>query len=193
MKSFYNAIVIGASTGGLKVLETILSRLPNGYFIPIMIVQHRAKEADDYMCRHLEKFCTLTIKEAEDKEVIQPGYVYIAPGDYHLLVEMDKTLSLSMEPSVNYSRPSVDVLFETAAEAYREKLVGVVLTGANQDGSMGLKKIKDFNGLAVVQQPDTAEASRMPLEAIATVESIDYILTVEEIAMFISKLGSWKK
>ncbi len=185
----YNAIVIGTSAGGIDALEIVLAQLPDSFVIPIMIVLHRAKRGNNFICAHFSDFCSSNVKEVEDKEMIKQGCVYVAPPDYHMMVEMDKTLSLSVDPRVNFSRPSVDVLFGTAAEVYKESLVGVIMTGANIDGSMGLKKVKQLGGLAVVQNPETAVAQMMPLSAIAATE-VDHILTVEDIGMLLAGLGT---
>lgn len=183
----YETIVIGVSAGGFEALKIVLSQLPNGFVIPIIIVQHRARGTDDFLCKYLAGFCSLQVKEAEEKESVSAGYVYVAPPDYHLLVEMDRTLSLSVDPPVNYSRPSIDVLFETAAEVYKERLIGVVMTGANNDGSMGLEKIKRSGGLTVVQDPKTAAVSQMPLGAIAAA-SPDHVLPLAGIGRFLAGL-----
>ncbi|MCP4757736.1 MAG: chemotaxis protein CheB, partial [Proteobacteria bacterium] len=144
--------------------------------------------ADDLLVRLLRESCRIAVKEAEDGEDIQPEVVYLAPANYHLLVEKNRTLSLSVDKDVNYSRPSIDVLFETAARSFGEKLVGVLLTGANKDGSLGLKTIREHGGLVVVQDPATAEAPIMPLAAIETTEA-DYILTIQKIADLLERLG----
>ncbi len=162
--------------------------LPAEYPLSILIVQHRSKAKSDFLCRFFDGLCALQVVEAEEKSPIQPGIVYFAPPNYHMLVEMDRTLSLSIDPPVNWSRPSVDVLFESAAEAYRNELVGVVLTGSNKDGSRGLSRIKRFGGLTVIQEPKKAEASRMPLEAISAVPA-DHILTLEAIGRLLSEIG----
>jgi two-component system chemotaxis response regulator CheB len=132
----------------------------------------------------LNRQCRIVVKEAEEKVMPQPGMAYIAPADYHLMVEADRTLSLSREERVNFSRPSIDVLFETAAEAYADKLIGVVLTGANADGSQGLQLIKKLGGTCVVQDPLTAVSARMPQSAIASTE-VDYVVPLGEIAPLI--------
>ncbi len=176
----YEAVVIGVSAGGLNALDTILRQLPGDYALPVLIVQHRAKRRDDFLYRYFNDLCTLKVLEAEEKAHIKVGNVYFAPPNYHLQVEMDRTLSLSVDPPVNWSRPSVDVLFESAAEVYQNRLVGVILTGSNNDGSRGLAMIKRFGGLTVVQDPETAMAPEMPLSAIKAAEA-DYILTLEEI------------
>jgi two-component system chemotaxis response regulator CheB len=148
----YQIIVIGTSLGGLEALQVILSGLPNTFPIPIAVVQHRHKTSDDTLRLLLQSYSNLVVKEAEDKEEILPGWVYLAPADYHLLIESkDQTgsqpyFSLSTDAPVTYARPSIDVLFETAADAYSKKVIGVLLTGANQDGVQGLAKIKARGG-----------------------------------------------
>jgi two-component system chemotaxis response regulator CheB len=141
--------------------------------------------SDNYMVRMLNELSTITVKEADEKEPVLPGVAYVAPPDYHLLVEQDFTLSLSVEEKVNYSRPSIDVLFETAADAYGPHLMGVVLTGANADGSNGLAYIKQKGGYAVVQKPEDAESPAMPRAAIEKA-SPDLVLSLPEIISFLS-------
>jgi two-component system chemotaxis response regulator CheB len=185
----YEAIVIGVSAGGMNALGEILPLLPDDFALPIIIVQHMDPNSRDYLSNHLNRICKIQVKEAEDKESIMDGIAYIAPANYHLLVEEDRTLSLSVDDLVNYSRPSIDVMFETAADVYKRKLVGVVLTGANADGSKGLAKIKTLGGLAIVQDPATAHVDYMPKAAIATTR-VDHILTLEEIANLLKKLSN---
>ncbi len=183
----YAAVVIGVSSGGMRALEVILPLLPADYGLPVMVVQHRDKNSSSFICRFLNDLCRLSVVEAEEKMVVQAGHIYIAPPNYHLQVEMDHSLSLSVDPLVNWSRPSVDVLFETAAEAYRDKLVGVVLTGANSDGSRGLVRVKQLGGLVVIQNPETAEATQMPQAAIDAVGG-DKILSLDEIGTYLASL-----
>lgn len=183
----FDAIVIGVSAGGLAALELILPQLDALFPIPIYIVQHISPDSDNYMALHFDRRCRMDVKEAEDKEVPRPATVYFAPPNYHLMIEYDRTLSLSIEPRVNFSRPSVDVLFETAAEAYTDKLLGIILTGANNDGAVGLAKVKRFGGYAIVQSPDTAEADAMPSAAIDATE-VDQVLPLDEIGSFIKSL-----
>jgi len=183
----FEAFVIGVSAGGLEALETILRELPVHFPLAGMIVQHRSKQNDNFLSKFLNGICHINVQEAEEKILIQPGNLYIAPPDYHLQVEMDRTLSLTVDPLVHWSRPSVDVLFETAAEVYQDRLVGVILTGANQDGSAGLKKIKQFGGTTIVQDPETAVASEMPQSAINKA-GVDHILTLQEIGRFLAGL-----
>lgn len=183
----YDAVVIGVSAGGLAALEKVLPMLDASIPVPVFVVQHIRPDSDNYMPLHFDRRCKVDVKEAEDKEVPAPGTVYFAPPNYHLLIELEKTLALSVEERVNFSRPSVDVLFETAAEAYRDKLIGVILTGANSDGARGLAKIKRFGGMAIVQTPESAEANAMPLAALDAVEP-DQVLPIGEIGTFINSL-----
>ena len=176
----YQAVVIGASTGGFEAIQEILIALPKNFAVPILIVQHISPHSDDFMARHLNDICKLTVKEADEKEKVRSGYVYIAPPNYHLLIEKEQTLSLTVEKRVNYSRPSIDVLFDSAADAYGKELIGVILTGANSDGSRGLKCIKEHGGTAIVQDPLSAEASAMPKAAIG-ITNVDFILALDKI------------
>lgn len=177
----YRAIVIGASAGGMDAIKSILMPLQEGFSVPILIVQHLSPHSDGYMAKYLNELCKINVKEADEKEKILPGNAYIAPANYHLLIEKDETLSLTVDPKVNYSRPSIDILFESAAEVYENKLIGIILTGGNGDGSKGLKMIKEFGGLTIVQDPSTAEADFMPRAAIK-VSEVDYILSLNKIS-----------
>jgi len=183
----YDAIVIGTSAGGLDALGVILPMLDSGLPVPVLIVQHISASSDSFIVTYFGKRCNLTVKEAEDKELLKPATVYFAPPDYHLLIDSDRTISLSNEEKVNFSRPSIDVLFETASWVYGNRLIGVLLTGANWDGSAGLEKIKNAGGLTIVQDPDTAEAARMPATALERFTP-DYILTLEEIGQLLNRL-----
>lgn len=184
----YQAVVVGVSAGGISALDKILPYFSPDSNVSVLIVQHMAADSSNYLVEHFSGRCRLTVKEADDKERIAPGTVYFAPPNYHLLVERRKSLALSTEKKVHYSRPSVDVLFETAAEAYCEKLVGVILTGANADGSSGLAAVKRLGGLTVVQSPETAQAEAMPRAAIAKTD-VDMILPLDEIGPRLASLG----
>lgn len=184
----YKAIVIGVSAGGMKALDKVLVNLPADYALPVIIVQHMNPVSDDFLPRYLNEKCQINVKQADEKEKVLPGIVYIAPPNYHLLVEDDETFSLSIDKPVNYARPSIDVLFETAADVYGKGLIGVILTGASSDGSNGLKKIKDSGGLTVAQDPETAESATMPLAAIKATQ-VDYILPLEEVGPFLCRLN----
>lgn len=184
----FRAVVIGASSGGLDALKTVLEHLPFDFSLPVLVVQHLAKKSDDYLARYLNRCCLVKVKEAEEKEKIEPGTVYIAPPGYHLLVEADCTVAFSMEELVNFSRPSIDVLFESAADAFGSALIGIILTGGNQDGSQGLRTISRRGGVTVVQNPDSAVADAMPRAALAAIKA-DYILPLEEIGMLLKRLA----
>lgn len=184
MKSNYEIIVTGASLGGLHALKTVLGALPEAFPLPLVVVQHREKSSDDTLSVILRKATTLPVLEVEDKQDVLPGRVYLAPPDYHLLVEGGH-FALSTDAPVWYARPSIDVLFESAADVYAERVIGVILTGANQDGAQGLAAIKRRGGLAVVQDPATAESRAMPAAAIAAV-AVDAILPLGEIGPFLS-------
>ncbi len=176
----YKAVVIGASAGGMETIGSILTKLPSNFAAPIVIVQHLSPESNGYMAKYLNQKCNIIVKEADDKENITPGTAYIAPSNYHLLVEKDGTLSFTVENKVNYARPSIDVLFETAADLYQDTLIGIILTGANSDGSKGLRRIKERGGLVIVQDPETALVQSMPKAAIKET-TVDYILSVDKI------------
>lgn len=183
----YKAVVIGVSAGGMTALDTILPKLPKDFCLPLIIVSHRHPNSDDYFERHLDEKCAVPVKQADQREKITPGTVYVAPPNYHLLIEDDLTFSLSLEAPVHFARPSVDVLFQSAADAYGPQLIGIVMTGANDDGSRGLKKIKEMGGLTVVQDPKSAEIPQMPRAAIAAANP-HYILPLREIPGFLTGL-----
>lgn len=182
----YDAIVIGSSSGGLKTLESLVRKIPANC-IPIIIVQHIRDDVECFLADYLDKISQAKVKEAESNEVIERGFVYIAPPGYHLLIEMNKTLSLSVHERVNFSRPSIDVLFESAAYAYQHKLIGIILSGANSDGAAGLKTIKELNGLTIVENPLTAESPYMPEAAISATEC-DHVFDQDHIVKFILSL-----
>jgi len=184
----YKAIVAGVSAGGMKALKILLTDLPASFSLPIIIVQHVSPESGNTWITILDKTCKLKIKEADEKEKIEKGTVYIAPPNYHLLIEKDNSFSLSVDKRVSYARPSIDVLFETAAIAYKNELIGVILTGANRDGTNGLKAIKEMGGLTIVQDPQTADAREMPASAIREVQ-VDYILPLEGLKEVLIKLA----
>jgi len=183
----FKAVVIGASAGGIDAISAVLVGLKEDFNVPILIVQHLSPDSDNYMVTHLNEICRINVVEAEEKEKVQSGNAYVAPPNYHILVEQDETLSLSVEPKVNYARPSIDVLFETAANTYGNGLIGVILTGANSDGSKGLKRIVELGGIAIVQNPKTSEFDSMPMAAIATTK-VDYILELREISTKLAEI-----
>ncbi len=168
-------------------MKIIFSLLPKEFDTPIIIVQHVSPRSENVWIQLLNNKSNLHIKEADEKEKIERGYVYIAPPNYHLLIEKDKTFSLTIDERVNYARPSIDVLFESAADAYNTSLIGVVLTGSNNDGAKGIKRIQDCGGLTIIQNPDTAESAYMPASAIAAIRP-DYILHLNEIVDLLIKI-----
>jgi two-component system chemotaxis response regulator CheB len=188
----YEAVVIGVSAGGLAAMDKILPQLNSDFCLPILIVQHINPNSENYLPTHYNVRCSLEVKEAEDKEPINPGTIYFSPPNYHLMVECDKSIALSVDPKVNFSRPSVDVLFETAASTYKEKLLGIILTGANKDGAAGVVKIKKKGGTTIVQAPETAEADAMPKAAIDAVD-VDQVLSLEDITEFLNGLCGERK
>jgi two-component system chemotaxis response regulator CheB len=183
------AIVIGASAGALEALSKLLPGLAADYRLPILIVVHLPPDKTSMLAELLRARCAIRVREAEDKEPIEPGVVYFAPPDYHLLVEQDRRLSLSGDEPVLFSRPSIDVLFESAADAYGYRLIGIVLTGANCDGADGLKAVVEAGGVAIVQSPKTAYAAAMPEAAIAACPEAR-VLPLNDIATFLAEVGA---
>jgi two-component system chemotaxis response regulator CheB len=178
----------GVSAGGLEALQSLLAVIPEDFSLALVIVQHMHPQQDDFLVAHLSQACRLTVREAREKQAVKSGVVYLAPANYHLLIEADKTFSLSADEKVNFSRPSIDVLFETAAEAYGAGLIGVILTGASRDGAAGLRRIKEKEGLAIVQDPQTAEYPAMPLAALEETQ-VDYVLSIDRIGRLLGELG----
>jgi two-component system, chemotaxis family, protein-glutamate methylesterase/glutaminase len=183
-------IVIGCSLGGMNALQIILSNLTKAFCVPIAVAQHRHKKSNEGLPAYFRRETDLNVVDAEDKQWIQPGHVYLAPADYHLLIERNGArgeLSLSVDEAVRYSRPSIDVLFESAADAYKDRVVAIVLTGANDDGAHGAARIKARGGLVIAQDPEQAEAPTMPRATIQAVQ-VDRILRLEDIAPFLTEV-----
>jgi len=162
----YKAVAVGASAGGNKAVAAVLSSLPADFPLPIVIVQHVHPTQDEHFFEPFNNEAKLRVGEAKDKEAANPGQVYFAPPNYHLLVERGGALALSVDEKVNHARPSIDVLFESAAHAWAPHLIGVILTGANHDGAQGLRLIRSLGGLTIAQDPATANCSAMPQAAI---------------------------
>ncbi|WP_243311045.1 chemotaxis protein CheB [Fundidesulfovibrio agrisoli] len=160
------AVVMGASAGGWAAFSRILTALPADYALPVAIVLHVHPGQGEDFPLHMAPGRRIPVRPAQDKDPFLPGVAHFAPPDYHLLIEWDKTLSLSADPKVCHSRPSIDVLFESAASVYGPGLLGVLLTGASSDGTNGIKRINELGGLTVVQDPDTAEHPTMPRSAV---------------------------
>ena len=186
MKSHYEAVVIGASTGGTEAMLQVFEALSHNFPLPIFAVQHLHPLQDKATIVKYHENCTISIKEAEEKECILPGQVYFAPPNYHLLIEDDLTFTLSIDRKINFARPSIDVLFESAVNVYGKELIGIILTGANNDGAEGLKLIGHQGGLTIVQDPESAVAPAMPLAAIAGTK-VDHILTPDNIGRLLAK------
>lgn len=182
-------IVIGASAGGVEAVSQLLSALPAHFVTPILIVLHLPPQGPNALASLFSRKCNSPAKEAEDKESLAPGVIYVAPADYHLLVEPDRTLSLSRDEAWHFSRPSIDVLFESAALAYRERVLSILLTGANTDGAEGMKQIHDCGGLAWVQDPAEASSSTMPKAALELIDP-DRIMGLAEMADCLRQLLS---
>ena len=165
----YGVVVIGSSLGGLQAVATVLAALPEGFHLPIVIAQHRATvpPSDGELQAIWQRHTSLVVCDAEDKAPIVPGRVYVAPADYHVLVENRHRLALSTEGPVHWARPSIDVLFESAADAYGDSVIGMILTGASADGSQGLRAVRARGGCALVQEPTSAECDVMPRAALA--------------------------
>lgn len=180
------AIVIGASAGAIQALSEILPALPADFALPILVVVHVPADRSNILAPLFKKKCRMAVCEAEDKEPALGGVIYFAPSGYHLLVEAEETLSLSSDEEVLYSRPSIDVLFESAADAYGPAAIGIILTGANSDGAKGLRAIASAGGTALVQDPSNAYANAMPRAALAECASAR-AMSLAEIVNFLMK------
>ena len=176
-------VAIGVSMGGTHALRILLPGVPANFPATLALVFHRSKDSDGSLIKFLQKNCAIKVAEAQDKTPILPGHVYVAPADYHLMVE-DNHFALSTEEPISYARPSVDVLFESVADAYGKSAAGVILTGAGRDGAQGIMEIKQAGGLTIVQAPETAECPDMPNAALAT-HKVDEVLALERIAPFL--------
>jgi two-component system chemotaxis response regulator CheB len=179
-------VVIGTSLGGLNALEVVLGGLGRGFGLPIAVVQHRGVMSTDRLSATLRRYTDLRVCEAQDKQAIAPGTVYLAPPDYHLMVERG-SLALSTEAPVLYARPSIDVLFQSAAHAYGSGVVAVVLTGASRDGAEGVQHVQERGGFVIVQSPESAESPVMPESAIAAAQ-VDRVLRLEQIGPMLVSL-----
>jgi two-component system, chemotaxis family, protein-glutamate methylesterase/glutaminase len=183
----YELVVMGASWGGLGALERVLSGLPRGFRTPIAVAQHRSPDGNsEGLARLLSSHSPAPVVDVDDKQPIEPGHVYLAPPDYHLYVEPDG-FSLSVDDAVLYSRPSIDVLFESAADIYRDRLIGLILTGANEDGALGIAAVKRLGGHTIVQNPADAERQEMPRAALRAVTP-DQVLSLAAIPGALAEL-----
>lgn len=183
------AVAIGASAGGVQALCELLPALPADSHAAVFVVLHLPRDKPSLLVEVFSRKCGLEVREAEDKEPVMPGTVYFAPPNYHLLVDAGPQLALSADDLVCHSRPSIDVLFDSAAEVYREHLLGIILTGANEDGAAGLAAVHEAGGLTVVQQPQTAQSSAMILSALER-GPVDLVLDLQGIAGLLKQLCS---
>lgn len=181
------AIVVGASAGGVEALLTLLAPLRRGYVLPIIVVLHLPEERRSQLAEVFARRLMLPVEEASDKQDIAPGTVYFATPGYHLSVEQDRSLSLSLEDRVHHSRPAIDYLFESAADVYGETLAAVLLTGANHDGARGLAKVKQRGGLTIVQDPQDAQVATMP-QAALKIQQPDHVLPIHGIGRLLVEL-----
>lgn len=180
-------VAIGTSWGGLHALIRLVEGLPEGWKVPVVVVQHRSRDADSLLCELLQQHTPIKVYEAEDKQPLGPG-IFLAPPDYHLLVERGH-LALSTDPLVRYSRPSIDVMFTSAADAYGARAIGIVLTGANEDGAAGLRRVAARGGYAIVQNPATSEMPVMPAAALHAVPGA-HVLALDAIAPRLEELAA---
>ena len=183
----YEIVVIGTSWGGLNALSTVVAGLPGTFALPIVVVQHRSPDAPGFLAELLQTRTKLCVVEVDDKRPITAGYVYVAPPNYHLLLERG-FFSLTTDAPVRFSRPSIDVTFVSAADVYGRRTVGVVLTGANEDGALGLKRITDRGGYAIVQDPESAEGPMMPRAALRAVPTAR-VVPLERIASHLIRIA----
>lgn len=183
----YKAVIIGGSAGSFQVITKILASLPKTFNIPLFLCLHRLKHVRSGFVEALSIKSVLPIVEPCDKEHIRSGKIYLAPANYHMYVELGNNFALSTEEPVNHSRPSIDLSFFSAAYAYKEKLVGIILSGANKDGAMGLKKVKDYGGLTIVQDPDECQVRTMTTASMA-VTPVDHVYSTQEIIKFLQRL-----
>ena len=182
-----DAIVVGASAGGVSALLTVFAALPADYAIALLCVLHLPDDRHSQLAEVFSRRLQRPVQEARDKESVVPGMIYVAGPGYHLSVERDRSLSLSQEDRVHFSRPSIDILFESAADAYGDGLVGVLLTGANEDGARGLARIKEHGGTTLIQDPPEAQVAVMP-EAALALHRPDHILPLNGIGQLLAKL-----
>lgn len=181
-------VVIGASAGGVQALSELLPAFPQGTAAAIFVVLHLPRDRPSLLTEVFSRKCALEVREAQDKEPVTPGTVYLAPSNYHLLVDEGPQLALSADELVHHSRPSIDVLFESAADVYRNHLLGVLLTGANEDGAEGLAAVHDAGGITVVQEPQTAQVSTM-VRCAMQLRTPDLVLPLDGIAELFRAVG----
>lgn len=190
LNNSYKAIVIGGSAGSFQGITKILSQLPKTFPLPIIMCLHRLKHVRNGFVEALSIKSVFPVVEPYDKEQIKKGGVYLAPSNYHMSVELGNYFAMSTEEMMNNSRPAIDITLGTAAYVYRDKLIGILLSGANRDGGMGMKHIKDKGGLTIVQEPSECMIDTMPKAAMALTK-IDHVLKVDEIVTLINELDKY--
>lgn len=183
----YKAVIIGGSAGSFQVITKILNAIPKDFPVPLLLCLHRLKHIRSGFVEALSLKSNIPIEEPFDKETLKPGKAYLAPANYHMYVELSNRIALSTEETVNHSRPSIDLSFITAANAYREKLIGIILSGANKDGALGLKKVHDNGGIAIVQDPNECEVKTMTQSALQLTK-VDFVYSTEQIISYMKKL-----
>jgi two-component system chemotaxis response regulator CheB len=183
----YKAVIIGGSAGSFQVVTRILNSLPMNFPLPVLLCLHRLKHVRSGFVEALSLKSNIPVEEPFDKESVKPGIAYLAPANYHMYIELANRIALSTEDTVNHSRPSIDLFFFSAANAYREKLISIILSGANKDGALGLKKVHDIGGVAIVQDPAECEVKTMTQSALQLTK-VDFVYTTDQIIQFLLKL-----
>ena len=189
LSNSYKAVVIGGSAGSFQGVVKILAQLPKGFPLPIIMCLHRLKHVRNGFVEALSIKSVVQVTEPNDKETIKKGNVYLAPANYHMSVELGNHFALSTEEMLNNSRPSIDITLGTCALAYKERLIGILLSGANKDGALGMKYIHERGGLTIVQEPGECMIDTMPRSALAVTE-IDHVLRIDQIVEFLKELDS---
>ncbi|MBQ9471480.1 MAG: chemotaxis protein CheB [Bacteroidales bacterium] len=183
----HKAVIIGGSAGSFQVITRILSAMPANFPLPVLLCLHRLKHVRSGFVEALSIKSSIPVIEPMDKEQIKPGRAYLAPANYHMYIELGNKIALSTEEPVNHSRPSIDLSFITAAQVYREKLIGIILSGANRDGAYGLKRVKDHGGMAIVQDPEECQVKTMT-DTSLKMTKVDHIFNTNEIIRFLQKI-----
>ncbi len=183
----YKAIIIGGSAGSFQIVTRILNSLPKDFPLPVLLCLHRLKHVRSGFVEALSLKSNIPVEEPYDKDSLRPGKAYLAPANYHMYVELANRIALSTEDTVNHSRPSIDLSFITAANAYREKLIGIILSGANKDGALGLKRVHDNGGIAIVQDPNECEVKTMT-QAALQLTKVDFVYSTDQIISYLQKL-----
>jgi two-component system chemotaxis response regulator CheB len=183
----YKAVIIGGSAGSFQVVTRILNSLTPDFPVPVLLCLHRLKHVRSGFVEALSLKSGIPVEEPFDKDVLRPGKAYLAPANYHMYIELANRIALSTEETVNHSRPSIDLSFITAANAYRDKLIGIILSGANRDGALGLKKVHDLGGVTFVQDPKECEVKTMTQSALQ-LTPVDYVYSTDQIISYLKKL-----